>query len=435
MDIENRLRELLAVTETRELSPAERSELDDLKLRVTDLEDRTGQIEAGLGEAEDASSIANEAAAAVEKATEAGDRGAPAPASYRLVKPKPFKGNNAMIAQENELALRGWLLRGTPAGTTDEARVLARRNISGDSIECRAGLLSSTTTGSYSREESTLLSSFEQLLTEFSDYAKFCRKIQTESGEPLRVCIDADSAKGYIIPENNPDSEVDIALDMRSVNVFQYSSGIALLSYEILKDQKIGLERLVSEALAMRVSRIIGETFTNGDGTTAPLGLLKHVDAAATGSAKITSVPTAGAGVIAVQDLISLFASLPTHTQASEKTRWFMSPAGYQAYLKLSDGQQRPYGFDFNSGTSGSPFGAIMGKPISVLPDLDGVATGKFPILIGNPDQLIFRTVGNYELQRTNELYFKTRQIGVRVLFRAGFSVLDGNQFRALKVK
>ncbi len=439
MEIATRLRELLKALETRELTSAERAELDELQAKVVDATERLGALEAEVGELADEAAIAASAATAAEAAAEAADssRSMKQPASGRMVPPgAPKFIRSAQETQKmSDSLVRSWLLRGTPASTTEGEKLLATRGMVSDSLEVRAGLLSSTTPGSYSREESTLLGSFEQLLTEYSDYAKFCRKIQTESGEPLRICIDADSAKGYIIPETNPDSEVDIALDLRTVNVHQYSSGIALLSYEVLKDQKVGLERLVSEALAMRVSRIIGETFTNGTGTGQPLGLLKYVDDAAQGSAKIASVTTAAAGAISVPDLVSLYASLPSHTQASSSTRWFMSPAAYQAYLKLSDGMQRPFGFDFNTGVGNSPFGTIMGKQISVLPDLETVATGKFPVLIGNPDQLIFRTVGNYELQTTRELYFKTRQIGVRVLFRAGFSVLDGNQFRALKVK
>lgn len=332
--------------------------------------------------------------------------------------------------------LRAFLLQGTPAFTTDDARLLNRRGIAGGSIESRAGLMTSTTTGSYAREESSLLPGFEKILREYSDYAKFARLVSTDSGEPLRIAIDNDDAKGAIIAETVADAENEVTLDLRTVEVAQYTSGICLLSYEILRDQKIGIETLVSEALALRVARVIGEKFTNGTGTAGePKGLLKYVDDAGAGTAKIPSVATAGTGGLSLQDLIATYAGLPSHVQANPNTRWFLSPAAYQSFLHMADSTGRPMGFEFGSSATGNPLGTICGKAISVLPDLEGVSTGKVCGLIGDPSQLVFRMVGNYEIQKNESYYWKTRQIGIRVLFRAGFSVLSGDSFRAIKVK
>lgn len=410
--MEKRIKEFLKILETRALTPEERAEMDDLKNRLTDLEEMVAE------------KISNDSAGTMANHSQG---------SRRLVPPGAPKSHRDMQRAQGDLAIRSFLLQGTPAFCLEDAGHLGTRGIGGDSFEFRAGLMSSTTTGSYAREESTLLSSFERLLHEYSDYAKFCRVITTDSGEPLRMAIDADDVKGRQIPETDPDTEDSVSLDIRSVGVNQYTSNIALVSYELLRDQKIGIERLVSESLAIRVARILGETFTKS--ASNPKGLLSHVDDTGAGSAKIPSVTTAAVGALGIQDLVNLFAALPSHTQANPKTRWFMSSAAYQAYLKLQDGSLRNYGFTFNDGVSSSPLGAIMGKPISVMPELEDLTTGKISVVVGNPEQLVFRTVGSWEFQRANELYFKTRQIGFRVLFRAGFAVLNGNEFRALKGK
>jgi len=404
-------------------------EMNDLQIEKRQLESQVADLKLVLEGGPDAeleSSLATAETRMAEIDGELLKAKPPVPVFTRAMATKPDADN----------LMRSFLLQGTPAFTTEDARALNRRGITGQSVEFRNGLMTSTTTGSYAREESTLLPSFEKILREYSDYAKFARRIDTQSGEPLRIAIDNDDAKGSIIAETVADAENEVVLDLRTVEVSQYTSGICLLSYELLRDQRIGLESLVADALALRVSRILGEKFTTGSGAAGePFGLLKYVDDATKGTAKIPSVTSVTAAALTLQDFIATYAALPSHVQANANTRWFLSPSAYQAFLHMADTTGRPMGFEFGSSLTGSPLGTICGKAISVLPDLEAVATGKVCGLIGDPSQLVMRTVGNFEIQRNDSLYWKTRQIGVRVLFRAGFSVLSGDSLRAIKLK
>jgi HK97 family phage major capsid protein len=383
----------------------------------------------------DEQSIAQDAAAAIEEAQELGDRAKPALTSFRYVKPKSFKGNNSMSIQENEQLLRGWLLRHTPAASPASDRLLSQRGITGDSLEIRSGLLSSTTPGSYTREESTLLSDFEVLLSEFSDFFKFGRKIATASGEKLRIACDSDKAKGGIVAEGSVETPGDYSVGTKEIGCDYYSSGIVLLSYEILKDSAF-VQRMVSEGLARRLTRTTSDLWVNGDGTAgAPMGLLAHVDNATASFSKIDSITSATAGAITLPDLVKLYGALPAASQSDPSTKVWMSPSCYSSYLSLVDGSNRPFATSFDSGPSAAPYGTFFGHEIRVLPELPAMATGKISCVMGPADQFLIRSVGNFELQIAREFWFTSRQIGLRILWRGSMGILDGSRFKALKLK
>ncbi len=95
MEVRERLQALLSVVETRELTPEERLEMDELKAGLSDVTERIGALEAEVGEVADEVSIAEDAAVAAEDAVEMAEArsAAPvetpkvAPQSTRMVKP------------------------------------------------------------------------------------------------------------------------------------------------------------------------------------------------------------------------------------------------------------------------------------------------------------------------------------------------------------
>lgn len=334
-----------------------------------------------------------------------------------------------------DAVMKAFLSGGTSLFTSDDAKVLQRRGIPVGVSEIRTGLMTSVPTGSYAREESSLLPSFEAKLREYSDYFAHCRVISTQTGETLRIAADDDDQAGVLIPEAQADLEQDCVLQLRTIDSFVFSSSICLLSAELVRDQRVGLEAMVAEALAGRINKITGQKFTLGTGTGEPLGLLSCVENATIGGAKIPAVTTAGAGAITMNDLVQAFAELPPTIQAASSTRWFMSPQCYQSYLRFSDSTGRPMAFHHETSAMNAPLGTLCGKAISILPDLENVATGKVCAVVGDPKSMVVRLVHGIDLQRNESLYWKNRQIGVRAVLRGGFGVISGSNLRAVRVR
>lgn len=331
---------------------------------------------------------------------------------------------------EANVILRSWMRLGTELETADDARAVAQAGATPTVLNTRAGLVSNATTGSYS-VPTTLLRNFEVLLTSYCRFLEFCKIFRTNSGEDLKIAVDADQRSanktGSWISQASADSDKDITLEQRVLKTYTASSSIAKFSYELMEDTGIDLSGMVSEALATRIGRALSDAFTNGDGSGKPTGYLN--DPNVTG---ITTYDTAASGAISIDDLIGLFSKLDPAHQASPNCRWLMSPATYALLCKLKDSQAHPYLLD-SIANPAAP--SLLGKPIVLNPHHEDFATGKIGVVVGDFNQFAIRQVGEVTIQKSMERYFEYRQVAFRALFRVDSVLLDKTAFAGLKGK
>lgn len=331
---------------------------------------------------------------------------------------------------ESNVVLRSWMRLGTELETTDDVRAVAQAGATPTVLNTRTGLVSNATTGSYS-VPTTLLKNFEVLLTSYCRFLEFCKVIRTNSGEDLKIAVDADQRSanktGTWINQASADSDKDVTLEQRVLKSYTASSSIAKFSYELMEDTGIDLSGMVSEALATRIGRALSDAFTNGDGSGKPTGYLNDPN-----STGITTYDTAASGAISIDDLIGLFSKLDPAHQASPNCRWLMSPATYATLCKLKDSQAHPYLLD-SIANAAAP--SLLGKPIVLNPHHEDFATGKIGVVVGDFNQFAIRQVGDVLIQKATERYFEYRQIGFRALFRVDSVLLDKTAFAGLKGK
>ncbi len=116
-------------------------------------------------------------------------------------------------------------------------------------------------------------------------------------------------------------------------------------------------------AFGIGFARGIGADLVNGDGSSAPQGVL-------TGAAN-SGVTTAGAGVLALSDFTDIFFSVNKIYRDSERCAWLMNDATAKKVRNAKDSSNRPL-FPLTDDKL-----VILGKPVYVCPSLPSAAGSK----------------------------------------------------------
>jgi predicted phage gp36 major capsid-like protein len=134
------------------------------------------------------------------------------------------------------------------------------------------------------------------------------------------------------------------------------------------------------QAFSVGIARGAGADLVNGNGTTAPQGLLT--------AAANSGVTTQASGVISATDVNDTYFSLNRAYRNSPKCAWVMSDTVYQMIRAAKDSNNRPllnmHGDDET----------LMGKKILVSPSVPSAAGSK-GLIFGDLSQYVVRVVKN----------------------------------------
>jgi len=123
------------------------------------------------------------------------------------------------------------------------------------------------------------------------------RMLNTASGAAISWPTMDDTANvGALISENTQVSLAEASFGTRSLDAYKYTSGVVLISDELLQDAVMSVDGIINDAMAERIGRIGNTHLTTGDGASKPRGI---VTAAGTAAA-------AGAAAITFDDMINL---------------------------------------------------------------------------------------------------------------------------------
>jgi HK97 family phage major capsid protein len=451
MEVRERLQALLSVVETRELTPEERLEMDELKAGLSDVTERVGALEAEVGEVADEVSIAEDAAVAAEDAVEMAEArsAAPvetpkvAPQSTRMVKPGAPKfvrdlNDNAAMARR-DLALRGWFLQ--PAGLATDSMVKAAREIGFDlnkrmhplSLSARPMTLRGTdpqaTTpgakGGYLVPTELLASAFEKYMLYTANLRNFAKVLRTDGGHELMIpSVDDTAVKGSIVAENAVKPVSDVAFNQIKLGAYKYTSGIVLVSMELLQDSAINIPELLGELLAARIARIQADHFALGTGTGQPQGYA--VGAGDGGS-------TTATGAISVDDLLALRNKVDLAYRAGGS--FVMSDATLAAVQKLRYATTGEPVFVTDYRDPMAPV-RLFGHPIVIDNSLPAATTtGGVAAVFGDLQKYIIRDAMGLTLKRSDERYWEQNQVAFLAEMRTDAKVVNNKALVAMKWK
>lgn len=234
------------------------------------------------------------------------------------------------------------------------------------------------------------------------------RIIQTAQGNPIDMPMNDDTAQvATLVGENaSLGTATDLTFTKSTLGAYKYTSGIGLISKELLQDSAFNFDSFVQDQLVHRFTRGTNLAYTTGTGSAQPQGVLT---AAASGKVGATGQVTS----VLYTDLVDLEHSVGYPYRRNAK--WMFSDAMLKSVKRLVDGQGRP--LFLPNMTVGAP-DTILGYDIVVNADLPVPAANAKSAIFGDFSQFIIRDVLDLNFQVLLELFAASGQIGIVGLMR-----------------
>jgi HK97 family phage major capsid protein len=230
--------------------------------------------------------------------------------------------------------------------------------------------------------------------------------LNTASGEDIKVPVEATRPAATAIAEGTTITELDPTFS----NITLKSQKVAVLtkiSRELMQDSGIDIMGYLGRTLGTSVGIRVNNLLTVGTGTTVPNGIVTAAGSGVVGG-------TALSGAFTADNLIDL-----AHSVDGAYVRlggaFMMRRASIGAVRKLKDTAGN-YLFA-PAATVGSP-DTLLGFPIVENPDVPAIATGAKSVLFGYHGSYHVRQVGGIEVARSDDAYFASDEIGVRLTIR-----------------
>jgi HK97 family phage major capsid protein len=276
------------------------------------------------------------------------------------------------------------------------------RSVNGDLEEFRQyvayGQLPERRTYSPLTEDSGFIvpqSFYKTLLTAVAQYtelmdAENVRLVETDDARVMKVPqIDLTSISSAIVgqgvdapPVANP------AISGLTLNRWAYRTNPIAATIEVEQDSFESITQILIEAFGVGLARGIGSDLVNGNGTTAPQGIL-------TGAAN-SGISSAVAGVWSSDDLNNIYFSCNRAYRVSSRCAWLMNETTYKHIRQLKDSQTRPLVDITQDGET------LFGKKILFSPDMP-TASGTKAICFGDFGQYLVRVARSAKVRRNFE--------------------------------
>lgn len=199
------------------------------------------------------------------------------------------------------------------------------------------------------------------------------------------------------------------------------------VSNQLLEDSGLDLASELAFDAAEEFGRLEGVAFVKGTGTGQPSGIL--ADTGITSGAKITGNAST-LGTAPADLLIDLFYSLKPFYRAT--STWGMNGTTIASVRKLKDSNGQ---YLWQPALQAGEPATLLGRPVIELPDMDDVAAGKYPIILGDFAQA-YRIVDRIQLSALRDPFSAAVSSQVRFHWRrrVGGAVVKAEAMKAVKV-
>nr|DAR21915.1 MAG TPA: major capsid protein [Caudoviricetes sp.] len=240
-----------------------------------------------------------------------------------------------------------------------------------------------------------------QALEEENKLRSLCKVIRTSSGG-RKIPLVASHGTASWVDEEGLIPESDDAFGQISLGAHKVAS-IIKVSDELLQDSVFDVESYIATEFARRVGDAEEAAFINGDGAGKPIGMLHETNGTAAG------VTAASATAITADELIDLVYSLKAPYR--KRARFLFNDQTIKAIRKLKDGNGQ---FLWQPGQPNT----LLGYNYETSTHMPIIGAGAKPILFGDFSSYWIADRDGRSIQRLNELYAATGQIGFRVTQR-----------------
>jgi HK97 family phage major capsid protein len=209
--------------------------------------------------------------------------------------------------------------------------------------------------------------------------------LRTKTGSPITVPgFDLSTVSCQIIGQGSdlvPGSVPTVTRN--TLGGYTYRCTPIAATLEIEQDSFEDVFSILNQAFSVGLSRGIGSDLVNGNGTTAPMGLLN--------AAANSGVTTAAYITVTADEINSIYFSLNRVYRRSPKCAWVMNDQTWQFIRRSKDANQRPL-IDINLTEEGE---TLMGKRVLISPDMPTSAAGAKHIIFGDLSQFVVRVAGD----------------------------------------
>ena len=322
------------------------------------------------------------------------------------------------VKTEEDLEVKAFLtyIKGGMGALAGELREIAAKKF-GQLDPQAAQSIGSTTGGGY-----TVPQGFYAVLTEalkaYGGMRNVATILTTEMGNALPMpTVNETSVQGSILTENSQIAAQDATFGQTTLNAYMYTSGLVLVSLQLMQDSAFDIGSWLAGALGTRLARIQNNHFTVGTGTGQPNGV---VTAAASGKVGTTGQTT----TIIFDDIVDLIHSVdPLYRKDSQ---FMMNDSSLKILRKLKDTAGRPLYLPGYDGFAGPMGDTLMGYPVTVNQDMATMAANAKSMLFGNFKSSMIREVLGVQVMRLSERYADYLQVGF-----FAFNRCDGNLLNA----
>ena len=261
-----------------------------------------------------------------------------------------------------------------------------------------------------------------QALEEENKLRTLCKVIRTSSGD-RKIPLVASHGTASWVDEEGLIPESDDSFGMISLGAHKVAS-IIKVSDELLQDSVFDVESYIAAEFARRVGDAEEAAFINGDGAGKPIGMLHDTNGAATG------VTAASATALAADELIDLVYSLKAPYR--KRAIFLFNDQTIKALRKLKDGNGQ---FLWQPGLQAGQPNTLLGYNYETSYHMPLIGAGKKPILFGDFSSYWIADREGRSIQRLNELYAATGQIGFRVTQRLDARLVQQEGMKCLAMK
>lgn len=267
---------------------------------------------------------------------------------------------------------------------------------------------------------------FEQTLVEALEEENIFRKlahvIKTSSGD-RKIPVVASKGTASWIDEEAAIPESDPSFSQITIGAHKLGTMIKV-SGELLNDSVFDLEGYIAQEFGRRLGSAEEEAFLVGDGVGKPVGIFHNTGGGTVG------VTAAAATTLTADELIDLFYAL--RTPYRKNASFLMNDATVKLIRKLKDstGQYlwQP------SLTAGTP-DTVLGRPVYTSTFVPVAKGGALTVAFGDFSHYWIADRQGRTLQRLNELFAGTGQVGFMATQRVDGKLILPEAVQLLKMK
>ena len=288
--------------------------------------------------------------------------------------------------------------------------------------EQRALAIGTNTAGGFTVPRS-FYNEIVKALRQFGVVRNLAFNLVTDGGNPLDIPrSNAFGTSGWTA-ENTAFTQSDPSFTQQTLSAWK-GTHLALVPEELLADTGVDLEGYLGGIMGENLGVLQNTAFVVGDGSSKPTGICDPTNGATIGFT--ATAATSQVTAIAADSLFDTYHSLGVPYRANAS--WLMHDTSAKIIRKLKDTTNQ---YLWQPGLAAGAPHTLFGRPVFVDPDV--------PVMAANARSLVFgdikrgywvRVAGGIAVQRLNERYADTGQVGFRIFERVDGKIVDTNAIR-----